>query len=926
MAKRNFIVLALYLALALVMTYPLVTQFGDHVPGTTTWSMDEYGYVWNNWWFKHAVFDLNTNPFQTNYILYPLGTSLVLYTFTLLHVLLGLPIQFAFGLIPASNVELLFAFVISGYGMFLLTDYVLRFTFQRGQAITLAAFAAGSLFAFSSNRFVYASLGHYNVVATEWIPFYILFLIKTVRAPGWKNALLAGMFAAFAMYVEITDGVLLFLFTLIYLGFVWRDVLDAVRLKTRQRIAKSPFGDSMSSLRRQTWQWLGANLFARLLVIGATTAILFAPLLVPTLYEILTSGYSLPGWGHAENLLADLFGFFAPTSLHPLNRYWVQELDQVRQGTARFVDVNTVFVGYATLALALLAAVRFWRTLKMWAISALAFAILSLGPLLHIGGKSVFDLDGLQVTFPLPFLLLHYIPLLKENRVPNRFNILVMLALAVLVGFAVAWILVRVSRFTFHVSRFALPTAYCLLLAVLLFEHSALPLPLTDARVPEAYAQIARAPGDFAVLTLPLGWRNSFGQQGAEDARTQFYQSVHRKFIFPANIQRNPPYLFEYFDRVPIFHSITELEFYRPISDDDLARDKAIAPALMTFFDVRYVVIHPAIPGRPPYSDTRGAVVDYLQNVLPLGEKIFDRDGVIAYRVNQAPLPAKQHIAFGTDASHVYQGEGWDRDETIADAPANWANRRDARVLFPIREIADYQLTLRALPFASAQTQTLELVVNDQPIQKFDMKPGWQDYAAMIPARALHAGVNNLVLKFGYTVRPRDVLPANFAIGATGVTSPVEIVVNAVEIGSIKVNGKQVSPLKRGYNVVVIDPASGAIVNVQAFNTIDDRVDSRALTDFIARVPNGFIVAVASQDDAAANLGDRAASSFQLLGGQIDPRQNPTRTYALIGVKGKSPGSALEDSREGASFVSVGRSQDDRTLAAAVNSIVIEKK
>ncbi|CAG0956592.1 hypothetical protein ANRL3_00592 [Anaerolineae bacterium] len=891
MAKRNFIVLALYLALALVMTYPLVTQFGDHVPGTTTWSMDEYGYVWNNWWFKHAVFDLDTNPFQTNYILYPLGTSLILYTFTLLHVLLGLPIQFAFGLIPASNVELLFAFVISGYGMFLLADYVLRFRFQRGHVTTLAAFAAGSLFAFSSNRFVYASLGHYNVVATEWIPFYILFLIKTVRAPGWKNALLAGMFAAFAMYVEITDGVLLFLFTLIYLGFVWRDA------------------------------WKRATI-ARLAVVGATAAILFAPLLVPTLYEILTSGYSLPGWGHAENLLADLFGFFAPTSLHPLNRYWVQELDQVRQGTARFVDVNTVFVGYATLALALLAAVRFWRTLKMWAISALAFAILSLGPLLHIGGKSVFDLDGLQVTFPLPFLLLHYIPLLKENRVPNRFSILVMLALAVLVGFAIAWTSEKVKAKSRKLSAL-LPFAFLLLT---LFEHSALPLPLTDARVPDVYAQIARAPENFAVLTLPLGWRNSFGQQGAEDARTQYYQSVHQKFVFPANIQRNPPFLFEYFDRVPIFHSITELEFYRPISDDDLARDKAIAPALMTFFDVRYVVIHPAIPGRPPYSDTRGAVVDYLQNVLPLGEKIFDHEGVVAYRVNQALLPAQQHIAFGTDASHVYQGEGWDRDETIADAPANWANRREARVLFPIRELADYQLTLRALPFVSAQTQTMELVVNDQPIQKFEMKPGWQDYAATIPARALHAGINNLVLKFGYTVRPRDVLLANFAIGATSVTSPVEIVVNAAETGSIKVNGKQVSPLKRGYNVVVIDPASGAIVNVQAFNTIDDRVDSRALTDFIAQNPHGFIVAVASQDDAAANLGDRAARSFQLLGGQIDPRQNPTRTYALIGVKGKSPGSALEDSREGASFVSVGRSQDDRTLAAAVNSIVIEKK
>ncbi len=905
---HHWVALALYLALALALTYPLVTQFGDHVPGTTTWSMDEYGYVWNNWWLKHALFDLGANPFQTNYIFYPIGASLVLYTFTLLHVLLGLPIQIAFGLIPASNVELLFAFVMSAFGTYLLVNYLLRNSRSQVENANsefripnsgYAAFVAGAVFAFASNRFVYASLGHYNVVATEWIPFYILFLIKTVREPKWSNALLAGLFAAFALYVETTDGVLLALFTLLYLLFEWR----AARSVTRAVIA-------------------------RLAVVGATAALLFAPLLLPTLGEFFTSGYSLPGWGHAEKLVVDLFGFLTPTSLNPLNRNWVQELDQVRQGTSRFVDVNTVFLGYATLALALFAAVRHWKAIKMWAVSAIAFAVLSLGPLLHINGQSLFDFDGLQVTFPLPFLLLHYIPLLKENRVPNRFSILVMLSLAVLVGFAVAWAMQKAEsrRQKAESKPVFLPTALCLVLtALVLFEHAAIPLPLTDARVPEVYAQIAREPGDFAVLTLPLGWRNSFGQQGAEDTRVQYYQSAHQKFIFPGNIQRNPPFLFDYFDRVPIFHSLTQIEFYNEISADELARDQAAAPALMAFFDVRYVVINPSIPGRPPYSDTRGAVIDYIQDILPLSEKVYDRDGVIAYRVNQPPLPAKQQVAFGTDAAHVYQGEGWDRDETILGASANWANRISARVMFPIREIADYQLTLRALPFAYAQSpaQTMELSVNGQPIQKFELKTVWEDYAATIPARVLHAGLNDLVLKFGYVVRPRDVLPANFSIGSTSVSSPVDIVVNA---GSIKVNGRETSPLGRGYNVVVIDPKTGSVITSRVFNTADDKAASRAMTDFIAQIPPGMIVAAASQEDAAANLGDRTVAALRSLGGQVDLRQNAGRSHVLIGVKGALPGSALEQSNEGAAFISVGHNADERTLAAAVSIITIEKQ
>ncbi len=885
-----------YVILALALTYPLVLQFGDHVPGTTTWSMDEYGYVWNNWWFKHAVFDLGTNPFQTNYLVYPLGTSLVLYTFTLLHVLLGLPIQFAFGLIPASNVELLFAFVLNAFGMFLLADYVLRQA-RLADRRAFAAFVAGVVFAFASNRFVYASLGHYNVVATEWIPFYILFLIKTVRAPNRKNAMLAGLFAACALYVEITDGVLLVLFTALYLLSVWR-----------------------VALRRPV--------LAQLARVGATAAGLFAPLLVPTLGEILTSGYVLPGWGHAEKLLVDLFGLLTPTGLQSFNPHWTQELDAVRQGVARFSDVNTVFLGYATLALAVLATVRHWQTLKVWAMSALVFTILSLGPLLHLNGQSTFDLDGLQVTFPLPFLLLHYIPLLKENRVPNRFSVLVMLSLAVLVAFAVSSTRAWVSqKFQGKHEPWALGLPLVFLVLILL-EHASIPLPLTDARIPEVYTQIAREPGNFAVLTLPLGWRNSFGQLGAEDTRAQYYQSAMGKYIFPANLQRNPPFLFDYFDRIPLFHSLTEIESYRPVSDEDLMRDQAFAPLLMSFFDVRYVVIQPPIPGRPPYSDTHDAVLAYVRQVLPLGDKVYDRDGLIAYRINQPPLPDRQRINFGTSVAQFYRAEGWDRDEAIAGENANWANQKTARVLLPIRDVADYNLTIRALPFnfADAPTQTMRVLVNNQPLETFVMQADWQEYTVTIPARVLHSGINNLTLEFDYVFHPRAVLPAHFEIGDTGTVSPVDIQVTAGDAGSIQVNQREVSPLARGYNVAVIDPASGQVLKAKAFNTADDKAQSRLMTDFLAQVPNGFIVAVASQESAAANLGDRTVTALKNLGGAIDLRQTPTVAHALIGVKGAPANSAVEDTNEGNVFLAVGHVPDDRTLAAAVSAITIEKK
>lgn len=922
MRRSHLVALGLYLVLTMGMTFPLVILFGDHVPGTTTWSMDEYGYVWNNWWFDHAVFVLGQNPFQTNYLFYPVGTDLYLYTFTLLHVLLGLPIQFLFGLIPASNAELVFAFVLSGFGTFLLAGYLLRE--WRKDAISArqrdaAAFAAGVVFAFSSSRMVYSSLGHYNVVATEWIPFYILFLMKTIKNHRWSDALLAGLFAACALYVETTDGVLLFLFTSLYLIF----------------------------RRREAWQWATLSRLAGMTIFAT---LLFAPILIPTVRELLQSGYTLPGWGHAEKLLVDLLGFFTPTALHPLARNWVEELDLVRQGTSRFVDVNTVFVGFVTAGLALSAAIRFRKQLAVWSASALVFALLSMGPVLHINGKSVFDLDGLSITFPLPFLLLHYIPFLRENRVPNRFSVLVMLSLAILVGFAVLWItdaigahwvrrrpsgipkvkpdFLEKSGYSNGLRDNRIATAVTVVLvSLLLFEHLAVPLPLTDASIPQVYEQIAREPGKFAILTLPLGWRNSFGQLGSEDTRTQYYQSAHQKYIFPGNVQRNPPSLFDYFDRISLFHSLSEIEFYRNVDDQVLAQDRSQAPGLMSFFDIRYVVIHPSIPGRPPFSDTRAAVIDYIQKVLPLGDKVYDRDGVVAFRINQAPLPDRISVDFGKPDAFPYQAEGWDRGEIIADSPGNWANQKSARLLLPVRDPCDYDLTVRALAFSypGAPQQTMQVTVNGRPVQQVALKRDWDSYTIRIPSDVLRDGLNDVVFNFAYVARPSDVLRPSYIVGATGTTSPVDIIVNSGALGSIKISGKEVSLLGRGYNVAVVDPSSGRVTAVRVFNTADDKSQSRAMTDFIAGIPKGSIVAVAAQEEVAANLGNNTVAALQSIGGAIDIRQNPSHSHAIIGVKGAPTGSAMEVSEDGTSFLSVGHSPDERMLAAAISSVVFER-
>lgn len=900
---RHVLVLVLYLLLTLGLTFPLVTHFGDHVPGSETWGLDEFAFLWNYWWVKHAIFDLGTNPLYTKFTFYPVGVSFALYTLALLNAIVAIPVEFTFGYVVASNSLLVFSFVAGAFGTFLLADYLLAHSAQFAQANPRsmvrfgASILAGIAFAFTSSRFVYASLGHYNFVSSQYVPFYVLFFVKTVREDKWRNALLGGLFAALATLTEMTFAVFLALFSLVYLVVVWRE---------------------------RRWE---RRLVARLMILAVATVLLASPVIVPSFVEILTAGYSLPGWGHAEKLLVDLFGFITPTSLQPLNRNWTQELDLVRQGISRFADVNTVFLGYATLALAVLAGCMFRKTLKAWVVSAVVFAVLALGPVLYINGRSQFDFDGLQVTFPLPFLLLHYIPFLKENRVPNRFSILVVLSLAVLVAFAAAWLLSKLEKVGGKAGKVLAGGALLILAGAVIFEHAAVPLPLSDARVPDIYRQIAAEPGNFSILSIPWGLRNSFGTLGAEDTRTQYYQSVHGKYLLSGNTSRNPPFLFDYFDRISFFHSLSQIELYQEVSPEVVQKDKAEAASLASFFDIRYVVVNAPLPGRVPYSDTRGAALDYIREVMPLGEKVYDRDGVIAYKVKQAVLPAQIRVTFGGEGADLYQGEGWDRAEVIDGAPANWSNQSSARLLLPVHTMGDYRLTLRALPFSypGSPPQTMQVLLNSQFVTQFRLASSWSDYAVSIPARFLLLGINDVELRFGYAVPPRLVLPPNYGIGATGVNSPADIAVTSGDFGSIKVNGREVSPLARGYNVVVLDPKTAAVVKKQSFNTGDDKAQSRAMTEMLAQVPDGMIVAVATQGQVGDNLGDRTVAGLYSIGAQADLRSGPQRSQAVIGVKGAARGTALEQTNQGSSFVSVGHMPDDRTLSVALSALSFEK-
>lgn len=893
-------VLGLYLALTIVFTYPLVTHLTTHVPGTY---VDEYTFLWNLWWFKQAIFELGTDPFTTNFIFYPVGAGLAFYTLAILNDIIALPLVPFLGIITTSNLIILLAFVLSGYGAFLLTKYLLEENRPSSPWPTMAAaFLSGVVYAFPASRMVYASLGHYNIVCAQWLPFYGLFFIKMMRSleaarSGIKYALCAGAFLALALLTEYTYGIFLLLLTLLWLAF--------------------------------TPKWLLASrrFWGHAAILALTALIPFSPVLYFMAKELgRGEGFHFPGWGYADILSADLIGLFTPTYLHPL---WGQAFADLR---ARFTDVNTVFLGYTVPLLTIVAALTFGRLVRPWLVGAIGFLVLALGPVLHVNGDYLFDLDGLTITVPLPYIIFHYLPFFNMNRVPNRFSVPLALCLGVLVGYAMNWLLAKAAkagRWGGWLRNAAPAMLWFLAFSFISLEHLSIPLPLTDARIPKVYQRIAQEPGDFTILPLPLGWRESFRTMGAELTQIQYYQAGHGKRLVNGNASRLPDFKFAYFDRIGLFKSIVDIEMYQEVDAARRQRDKEMAGEVLYFFDIRYVVLHPAIPGRLPYIDTITRTEEYVLQTLPL-EPAFAQDGIRVYRTIQPPPKAEISVDFGTPAAWLYQGEGWGENEGGGSGPTfNWATKQGARFFLPLRIMGDYRLTLGLLPFAypGGPQQTVTVRVNGHPLpQQLTLVPAWAPYEVIIPASLLKPGLNEIALDFGYVISPRQALPPDYNIGGTGVRSPVEVTVQSADsFASIKVEGKEVSPGGIGYNIVILDPHNGQVLAARSFNTAEDPTQSQALADFVAGLAPGQIAAVAGRGKAGAHLTASAAAALQSLGLQGDLRATPAKVHAALGVKGAAPGQALEQITDGPAFIHVGPNADTRTLAVAVDFVTITK-
>ncbi len=756
----------------------MILHFNQAVPGED--HADAWQMVWNLWWVRFAL-EHGQSPFQTDMIFYPQGTGLYLHALNALNGLISLPVQYigaalggaAVGAIAGYNFIVLFCLTVGAYGGFCLARYL----WGDGKAALIAGLAYG----FSTYNFDHL-LGHLNLVSSEFIPFYILFFLKTLggrkskienrkskigeqgagvgdtsgsltaavltdaergkRSLWIRDGLIAAGFLGLMTLLELQYVLYMAMFSALYLGYL-------TVLWGWQRGRKQAIGFSLAAI------------YGRAAVIAGVFLLITLPFSLPTINEALNNPNTVPP--RQDNIYsADLLAYFYPSPFHP---FWGEAMQRaIKPFTATLIE-KVVFPGFVVYLLALVGLVLAGRqkaeggnfrfsifdfrlktsvlspqsSVLFWLLVVIVFAVLSFGRRLHI--------NGIEVGPTLPAALIYKLPILNITRVPGRFAVVALLGLALLA----AWGLSKLGKhWAGQNRRYNLAVSIAFL--ALAFELLPIPYRLTYYNVPDFYRQLATDPRrDYAILDVPL----NYGRYQYETAYLQ-YQMTHHKPLLNGYISRNP--VFPPYYGVPVFVNFRDLSAE---VKSDILPPQPLEVGVLRYFGVGYISINKDILN----DGERSRTFEIIAKLLPGQPPVSDSPTLTVYQVPPGP---KTSLFYNLVLPDWHEGEK-EPDGKLS----RWVKGDLARLDFWTSEPRRLELEF---PLRSFQEQRpVEFWLNDRRVG--------QVQAGVIPQTVrltleLQPGQNRLSFKIGgKAYRPVDV-----GLGSDSRTL-------TISVGEIKLSG-----------------------------------------------------------------------------------------------------------------------------------------
>ena len=473
-AREIYLVTVAYAVLTFLMALPFSAAPATTILGDVP---DAHMYLWTLAWDSHAFLNQPLHIFDAN-IYYPYANTLAYSENLIGSAIFAAPIIWLTGnIVLATNLAALMSCMLCGTGGYLLA--------RRLQISVGGAFICGLIFAFAPPRFI--RMGQLHMTAVQWIPFSLAFLHTYLDHGRRRDLLLAVGF--FSLQTLASGHGAAYLVVSILALLAWRFAL----------------GEPL-------------NFRGRLRDFGVAGAYLIAPavwIMLP--YRLsqseagLKRGYLADAHPNFESFLA------SPSRVHTYlqSRLWgpfEQEPDAF------------LFPGILVLILALAAfsgpARRRLRT------NATAFYAL-----LAVLAAMMF------IPWPLDlWRQVHWLPGFNFIRIPSRFIILTMLALAVLAGFGF-------DRLAVHVPRRLRSIAFGAIAVLLLAEYSAYPfagVPFA-INVPAIDRWLDSQPKPFVIAEVPVPSPGNLGALERHQTQSMFHATAHwQKTIHGYSSLRRP--------------------------------------------------------------------------------------------------------------------------------------------------------------------------------------------------------------------------------------------------------------------------------------------------------------------------------------------------------------------------------------------------
>lgn len=464
---KKFILM--YSVFCVVLTLAIFWPFSRTINHTLPNAVDPIFYAWN---LNHNLQSASRgfrDLFDTN-IFYPEGNTLAFSDTLYGQTVLTAPIMYLTkNPVLAENLYVLSTFTLSALAMFFLSYYVTKHAW--------ASALSGLFFTFSYPRL--AQIGHMPMISSQWIPLFILFLLKYLKNGSWKNLLITFLFYVLNITSSVYFGV--FLLPVIVIAFV-------IEPAKSLRIVK--------------------GLVVWLIPMTMVLVILLYP------YIRLKAEYPdiKRSIDYAEKLSAKISDYMTilPTS-------WISGLGIYH------TDVNEkpLYPTLTVLALAIAGTIIGWKTNKKiivfyWACGISAF-LLSFGPSMG------------HLTMPY-YYLYRINPFMQVIRVPARFSIVVIVALSGLSAIGLSKLLPKKNILTFSA------------ISLLLFfaetwqiQTPSVPIPV-GGDIPAVYRWLATEPDTTIIVELPLRplWRGI----PMESQLTRTYRETRDQDVYASETYR----------------------------------------------------------------------------------------------------------------------------------------------------------------------------------------------------------------------------------------------------------------------------------------------------------------------------------------------------------------------------------------------------